>query len=265
MKMKNLIFITILLLIFTIAFSQDKKDKPDVVLKKYQGRIIRMKSEYRKGMELLRSQLIRDYKLRQKQIMKSGDLEGANKIQKKITALEKKEYGVTNELGELGNEFNFDVKINENIKVKNVESKLKKKKEYTTNIAAEATITASSQSKRTNPKNVADGIKKNKWRNAWVTRKESNGAWIEFKWKKPRDISKIILSSYLKKGSKINKADIIFNNKTKIRVDSFPEGAEEVSVDLKKNIKVNSIKIKIIEGTTNKIGLGFTEIEVFGK
>lgn len=263
--MKKFLLVTILSSLFLlIAIAKDKKAKPDVVLKKNQARINLLKKQYKKSMEIIRTQMIKDYKSRQKLLMKQGDLDGANKIQKQIKALKNKENGITNEDGEMGNEYNFDVHLN-----KSEDSKKKttsnKKVEFTDNIAAQAVISASSTNKKSNPRNVVDKNIQRKFEHLWMSKKEGNGAWINFKWKKPRTFSKLILVAHTSHNTNLIKVKIIFNKKNQLIISDFPKESSEKIIDLKKNITTKSIKIVVLEGTPNKFGLGFREIEIYGK
>lgn len=84
--MFKLFFSITFIFLLSPSFTQDKSSDP--VLRKYEGRIKRLKSEYKKSVELVRTQLIKDYKTRQNKFTKeSTEIKVDIKTNKKVKSL----------------------------------------------------------------------------------------------------------------------------------------------------------------------------------
>ncbi|PCJ58135.1 MAG: hypothetical protein COA79_14040 [Planctomycetota bacterium] len=260
------LLLILLALIITANISSAKNKKAiDSVLRKYENRIKRTKNAYKEEIEKIRKLLIDEYKSRQKFYMKKGNLKEANKIQLQIDALEQRKTGVTNKDGESGKEYDFyNIIENKNKIEKKTNSKFIP---FTKNIADTATITTSSAHSDSTGIQTVNGLKTGGYKNGWTSKEEGNKAWIEYNFKKAIKISKVILFAHNNNNKLdiITEVELIFNNSKKVTVKDMTEKKFEYSIDLKKNIKIKSLKISIVKSNNIKWGVGFKEVEIYGE
>jgi len=137
-----------------------------------------------------------------------------------------------------------------------------------TNIASQATVTASSQNTATNQQaakavdGVVDGYPGDSTRE-WATVGEAAGAWIQLNWSTPYKINQVVLHDRPNLVDQITGATLIFSDGTTVTTGVLDNAGAGLVINVNQ-IVTSSLRVVVttVSGTTVNIGL--SELEVYG-
>jgi hypothetical protein len=138
-----------------------------------------------------------------------------------------------------------------------------------TNIAPQATVTASSQNATTGQlatkavDGVVDGYPGDFTRE-WATQSQGAGAWIQLNWATPRTLYRVVLTDRPNTNDQITAGTLVFSDGSTVPVGALPNaGAPGLTINFTPR-SVTSVRLNIttVSGTTENVGLA--EMQVIG-
>jgi hypothetical protein len=136
------------------------------------------------------------------------------------------------------------------------------------NIAAQATVTASSQTTGTGQlaTKAVDGVIDGwpgDYTREWATSGKGAGAWLKLAWTSPVVISRIVLYDRPNSNDQITAATLSFSDGSSLTTGTLPNDGSALSLSFAAKT-VTSVQLNVTAVSSTTLSVGLAEIEVYG-